>query len=127
MIFTQISSFHITDSLLSHHLCNKLNKALTVTPHLIPPMMKNKVKSLFNGLLHQILESSITLSLEEKKTSKMERNSVDGLTLSDGLMMVMMMIPLLYKSKTETLSKQEYQQRETYYNMLNQKDQLKST
>ena len=127
MTSTQISSFHITDSLLSHHLCNKLNKALTVTPHLIPLMMKNKVKSLFNGLLHQILESSITLSLEEKKTSKMERNSVDGLTLSDGLMMVMMMIPLLYKSKTETLSKQEYQQRETYYNMLNQKDQLKST
>jgi hypothetical protein len=98
-----------------------------VNPHLIPPMMKNKVKSLFNGLSHLILESSITLSLEEKKTSKMERNSVDGLTLSDGLMMVMMMIPLLYKSKTETLSKQEYQQRETYYNMLNQKDQLKST
>jgi hypothetical protein len=98
-----------------------------VNPHLIPPMMKNKVKSLFNGLSHQILESSTTLSLEEKKTSKMERNSVDGLTLSDGLMMVMMMIPLLYKSKTETLSKQEYQQRETYYNMLNQKDQLKST
>jgi hypothetical protein len=98
-----------------------------VNPHLIPPMMKNKVKSLFSGLLHQILESSITLSLEEKKTSKMERNSVDGLTLSDGQMMVMMMIPLLYKSKTETLSKQEYQQRETYYNMLNQKDQLKST
>ena len=66
-------------------------------------------------------------SYTEKRILETERNSVDGLTLSDGLMMVMMMIPLLYKSKTETLSKQEYQQRETYYNMLNQKDQLKST
>ena len=106
---------------------NKLNKALTVTPHLNPPMMKNKVKSLFNGLSLQILESLITLSLEEKKTSKMERNSVDGLILFHGLMMVMMMTLLLYKSKMETLSKQEYLQRETYYNMLNQRDQLKST
>ena len=127
MTFTQISSFHITDSQLSHPLCNKLNKVLTVTPHLNPPMMKNKVKSLFNGLSLQILESLITLSLEEKKTSKMVRNSVDGLTLFHGLMMVTMMIPLLCKLKMETLSKQEYQQRETYCNMLNQKDQLKST
>jgi len=108
-------------------LFNKLNKALTVTLHLNHLMKMNKVRNLFSGLSLQILESSITLSLEEKKTSKMERNSVDGLILFHGLMMVMMMTLLLYKSKMEILSKQEYLQRETYCNMLSQRDQLKST
>jgi hypothetical protein len=88
-------------------------------------MMMSKVKSLFNGQLPQILESSITLLLEEKKTLKMERNLVDGQILFHGLMMVTMMILLSCKSKTETSSRQESQQRETFCNMLNQKDQQK--
>ena len=125
MISTQISSFHTIDSQLSHHLFNKLNKALTVILHLIHLMMMSKVKSLFNGQLPQILESSITLLLEEKKTLKMERNSVDGQILFHGLMMVTMMILLSCKSKTVTSSRQESQQKETFCNMLNQKDQQK--
>ena len=55
----------------------------------------------------------------------MERNSVDGQILFHGLMMVTMMILLSCKSKTETSSRQESQQRETFCNMLNQKDQQK--
>ena len=64
-----------------------------MTLHLNHLMKNHKDKNLFNGLLLQILENSITPLLEEKKTLKTERNSVDGPTHYHGLMMVMMMTP----------------------------------
>ena len=55
--------------------------------------MKTKEAHLYNGQWFQILENLITLWLEERRTLKMVKNSADGQTHSDGLMMVMMMIP----------------------------------
>jgi hypothetical protein len=66
----------------------------------------------------------IIIFLEEKKILKMEKNSVDGLILLDGLMMVMMMILLLFKFLRMEFLKRDLKTLH-FFNMLNLRDQLK--
>ena len=59
-------------------------------------------------LLKLTSEIVIMLSSIEKKISQTERNSVDGQTLLDGLMMVLMMKPFYHKLNHKSTSENKF-------------------